>query len=136
MLAEDFDIAADVWSCPSFTELRREGLSVSRWNMLNPDERYFALLESWLMRGDTSIIGERPGRFEFDAPFFKWAEFFRLLPEDHWIYDDWAERVRYRPGLPNLALMELFGLVFFGDVVLGIAAGVLGGCGRERVFAT
>jgi pyruvate dehydrogenase E1 component len=39
VLAEDFDIAADVWSCPSFTELRREGLSVSRWNMLNPDKK-------------------------------------------------------------------------------------------------
>ncbi|UCD69892.1 MAG: pyruvate dehydrogenase (acetyl-transferring), homodimeric type [Betaproteobacteria bacterium] len=39
VLAEDFGIAADVWSCPSFTELRREGLSVSRWNMLNPDKK-------------------------------------------------------------------------------------------------
>ena len=92
-----------------------DDLALDSWKTLNPDERYFALLESWLMRGDTSIIGERPGRFEFDAPYFKWAEFFRLLPEDHWIYDDWAERVRYRPGLPNLALMELFGLVDIED---------------------
>ena len=39
MLEEDFGIASDVWSCPSFTELRREGLSVARWNLLHPDEK-------------------------------------------------------------------------------------------------
>ena len=39
MLEEDFGVAADVWSCPSFTELRREGLSVQRWNMLHPEEK-------------------------------------------------------------------------------------------------
>jgi pyruvate dehydrogenase E1 component len=39
MLEEDFGVAADIWSCPSFTELRREGLSVERWNMLHPDKK-------------------------------------------------------------------------------------------------
>ncbi len=38
LLANDFAVAADVWSCPSFTELRREGLDVERWNMLHPTE--------------------------------------------------------------------------------------------------
>jgi pyruvate dehydrogenase E1 component len=38
LLAEDFGVAADVWSCPSFTELRREAMSVERWNMLHPTE--------------------------------------------------------------------------------------------------
>lgn len=85
------------------------------WNRLNGDERYFALLECWLIRGDASIIGERSGRFELEAPFFKWAEFFRMLQQNHWYNDDWAKRVRYRPGLPNLALLELFGLVAIED---------------------
>jgi pyruvate dehydrogenase E1 component len=35
LLAADFDITADIWSVPSFTELRREGLDVERWNMLH-----------------------------------------------------------------------------------------------------
>jgi len=39
MLEQDFGVAADIWSCPSFTELRREGLSVERWNMLHPNEK-------------------------------------------------------------------------------------------------
>jgi len=37
-LLEDFGVAADVWSVPSFTELRRDGLAVERWNMLHPTE--------------------------------------------------------------------------------------------------
>jgi pyruvate dehydrogenase E1 component len=31
-------VAADVWSATSFTELRREGMEVERWNMLHPTE--------------------------------------------------------------------------------------------------
>jgi pyruvate dehydrogenase E1 component len=38
LLAEDFGVAADVWSCPSFTELRREGMAAERWNLLHPAE--------------------------------------------------------------------------------------------------
>jgi len=38
LLASDFGIAADVWSVPSFTELRRDGIAVERWNMLHPLE--------------------------------------------------------------------------------------------------
>jgi pyruvate dehydrogenase E1 component len=38
LLADDFNVVADVWSAPSFTELRRDGLAVERWNMLHPTE--------------------------------------------------------------------------------------------------
>jgi pyruvate dehydrogenase complex dehydrogenase (E1) component len=38
LLAEDFDVVADVWSVTSFTELRRDGIEVERWNMLHPLE--------------------------------------------------------------------------------------------------
>jgi pyruvate dehydrogenase E1 component len=36
MLEEDFGVAADVWSATSFSELRRDGIAVERWNMLHP----------------------------------------------------------------------------------------------------
>src|SRR5579863_9811306 len=36
LLNNDFGVTADIWSVPSFTELRREGLAVERWNMLHP----------------------------------------------------------------------------------------------------
>jgi pyruvate dehydrogenase E1 component len=38
LLESDFGVAADVWSVTSFTELRRDGIEVERWNMLHPFE--------------------------------------------------------------------------------------------------
>ena len=38
LLASDFGVAADVWSVTSFTELRRNGIEVERWNRLHPTE--------------------------------------------------------------------------------------------------
>ena len=36
LLRNDFNIAADIWSVTSFNELRRDGLSAERWNLLHP----------------------------------------------------------------------------------------------------
>ena len=36
LLESDFGVQADVWSVTSFTELRRDGIEVERWNMLHP----------------------------------------------------------------------------------------------------
>jgi pyruvate dehydrogenase E1 component len=38
LLEQDFGVTADVWSVPSFTELRRDGIDVDRCNMLHPGE--------------------------------------------------------------------------------------------------
>ena len=38
LLAADWGVQADVWSCTSFNELTREGQDVERWNLLHPLE--------------------------------------------------------------------------------------------------
>ena len=38
MLQRDFGITAEVWSVTSYTELRRDGMAVERWNTLHPGE--------------------------------------------------------------------------------------------------
>ncbi|QJY33119.1 pyruvate dehydrogenase (acetyl-transferring), homodimeric type [Diaphorobacter sp. JS3050] len=38
LLAADWGVQADVWSCTSFNELTREGQDVARWNLLHPLE--------------------------------------------------------------------------------------------------
>ncbi|RMX08260.1 pyruvate dehydrogenase (acetyl-transferring), homodimeric type [Corticibacter populi] len=38
LLENDWDIGADVWSCPSFNELTRDGQEAERWNLLHPTE--------------------------------------------------------------------------------------------------
>ncbi|MCC5809769.1 MAG: pyruvate dehydrogenase (acetyl-transferring), homodimeric type [Ectothiorhodospiraceae bacterium] len=39
LLKKDWKVDADLWSCPSFTELRRDGIAVERWNTLHPDKK-------------------------------------------------------------------------------------------------
>jgi len=38
ILAERFQVQADVWSVTSYNELRRDALDVERWNRLHPDQ--------------------------------------------------------------------------------------------------
>ena len=37
LLKQDWGVDADIWSCPSFTLLARDGQDVARWNLLHPD---------------------------------------------------------------------------------------------------
>ena len=39
ILKKEFKVSSDIWSVPSFNELRREALSVARWNMLHPTKK-------------------------------------------------------------------------------------------------
>lgn len=39
MLEEDYSVTSDIWSVTSFNELRRDGLSVERYNTLHPEEQ-------------------------------------------------------------------------------------------------
>ncbi|MFJ1302824.1 transketolase-like TK C-terminal-containing protein [Pseudomonadota bacterium AL_CKDN230030165-1A_HGKHYDSX7] len=39
LLREDWDITSEVWSCPSYTRLAREGHEAEHWNMLHPLSR-------------------------------------------------------------------------------------------------
>ena len=39
LLEKDWGVAADIWSTPSFTELRRDGLACERWNLLHPEAK-------------------------------------------------------------------------------------------------
>jgi len=38
ILAEKYQVASDVWSVTSYTQLRRDAQTCERWNMLHPDQ--------------------------------------------------------------------------------------------------
>lgn len=83
------------------------------WLQLSPVERYFMLLETWLLRATPEAIGERASGF-FSSPFTNWMMFFMRMPsEGHHSgsMENLADEFRYSPELYSLALMELFGLV-------------------------
>ena len=39
LLDKDWGVAANIWSCPSFNELARDGQSAERWNLLHPTDK-------------------------------------------------------------------------------------------------
>jgi pyruvate dehydrogenase E1 component len=39
LLKNDWGVEADLWSCPSFNELARDGQDCERWNLLHPGEK-------------------------------------------------------------------------------------------------
>ena len=39
LLDADFGIKADIWSCPSFNELARDGVDAERWNRFHPEAK-------------------------------------------------------------------------------------------------
>ena len=57
MLEKDFNIAADVYSVTSFTELRRNALDVERWNRINPDKKERnAIIQNVIQDRESPII--------------------------------------------------------------------------------
>jgi pyruvate dehydrogenase E1 component len=56
ILAEKYNVAADVWSVTSYNELRREALKVERWNRLHPAEPAKAPYIQQVMEGTEGPI--------------------------------------------------------------------------------
>ena len=68
LLEKDFGVVADVWSCPSFSQVRREGHDVERWNRLHPaGPRRVPYV--------TGLLQERPG------PVIAASDYVRALPD-------------------------------------------------------
>ncbi len=56
ILEQEHDIAADVWSVTSFTELRRDGLESERWNREHPDAPRKSWVEQCLVDARGPVI--------------------------------------------------------------------------------
>jgi pyruvate dehydrogenase E1 component len=76
LLEQDWDVAADIWSAPSFNLLRREGIEVVRWNTLHPTEQAKVPYVTQVLAGS-------------EGPFIAATDYIR----------DYANRIReYVPG--------------------------------------
>ncbi|TWC62129.1 pyruvate dehydrogenase [Herbaspirillum sp. SJZ099] len=57
LLREDWNIPGEVWSCPSYTRLAREGREVERWNMLNPlSKKKTSHIQACLGSGQSPVL--------------------------------------------------------------------------------
>ena len=82
------------------------------WEKCNLTERYFILFESWLIRGYPEIVGESESFYRLNM--MKWLNFFREIPDQGLNIRGNYQReqtINYSPGLYNVALLELFGII-------------------------
>jgi len=57
LLEKDWGVGANVWSCPSFNELARDGQEAERWNLLHPtEEARKSFVETQLAPHDGPVI--------------------------------------------------------------------------------
>lgn len=68
ILAQDYKVAADVWSVTSYTELRRDGLDTERWNMLHPTEDPRKPYVTEVLEAE-------------DGPFIATSDYMKALPD-------------------------------------------------------
>ena len=79
LLADDWGVAADVWSATSWTELRREALACDEANLLSPDgEQRVPYV--------TRTLAGAPG------PVVAVSDYMRAVPDgiSQWVQHDWA----------------------------------------------
>jgi pyruvate dehydrogenase E1 component len=99
LLEKDWGVTADIWSCPSFTELRREGIDVERWNLLHPTEKpRKSYVESRLESRDGPVIASTDYMKTFAdqiRPFLPKGRDFRVLGTDGFGRSDTREKLRY-----------------------------------------
>ncbi len=91
-------------------------VAYNQWLSLSETEQYFSLLETWIVRGYAEIIGE-DRRFIWDIPdsldsalrFVEYSDVEKglLVAGKRAAY----EELKYRPGLHNLGIMYLLGLI-------------------------
>lgn len=89
LLAEDWKVSADVWSCPSFTLLARDGMEVERYNRLHPLEQ----------RKKSFVSAQLEGN---EGPIVVATDYVRAYPE------------QIRPYLPDNRDMVVLGTDGFG----------------------
>ncbi|MCK5190642.1 MAG: hypothetical protein KAR12_11370, partial [Methylococcales bacterium] len=95
------------------TKLMLDSKILADWKSMNPTECYFALFYAWWHHGDDEIIGEHCQGLT-DNFFYGSGRFFlETLGKGLNVKTNLRDPtyLRYRPGLHNLALMELFGFI-------------------------
>jgi pyruvate dehydrogenase E1 component len=129
LLAEEFDIGAEVWSVTSFTELARQGMEVERFNRLHPGEA-----------ARSSYVAEQLG--DGDAPVIAATDYVRTFAEqirpyvpapytvlgtDGFGRSDWRRVLRrfFEVDAQHIAVAALSALAARGEVKpAGVAAAI------------
>ncbi|MBA2444629.1 MAG: pyruvate dehydrogenase (acetyl-transferring), homodimeric type [Nocardioidaceae bacterium] len=129
MLADEWQVCADVWSATSWNELARDALAADSWNLLHPgEERHTPYV--------TSKLAESPG------PVLAVSDYMRAVPDQisQWVPTDWhslgtdgfgfadtraAARRFFRVDAESIVVGGLEALAKRGEVDVALAAEAL-----------
>ena len=126
ILAEQFGVAAEVYSAPSFPMLRRDALTVDRWNRLHPAEKQRTPFIS-------TVLGPKGGPIVAATDWMKalpdlvrpWIDApFVTLGTDGFGRSDTRESLRayFEIDPPSIAAAALSALAAAGDITAAAAA--------------
>jgi hypothetical protein len=81
------------------------------WHDFNLTERYFMLLETWMVRANAGILGTHRSSFHNECS--KCFQYWRRLPDAGEKYPTYADQKQfaYYPSPHNLALLQIFGFL-------------------------
>jgi pyruvate dehydrogenase E1 component len=128
MLAEDWGVAADLWSATSWNELHREAVEREKENLLSPEEPH----EPYVTR----VLADTQG------PVVAVSDFQRAVPDQiaRWVPTDWqslgtdgygrsdtraALRRYFRIDAPSIVVATLQALARRGDIDIGVVKDAL-----------
>ncbi|WP_019938790.1 pyruvate dehydrogenase (acetyl-transferring), homodimeric type [Bordetella sp. FB-8] len=98
LLEADWGVASDIWSVTSFTELRREGLDVERYNMLNPEAKQQVAYVTQLLAGTQGPIVASTDYMKLLAdqirPYMPAGRTYKVLGTDGFGRSDFRSKLR------------------------------------------
>jgi pyruvate dehydrogenase E1 component len=131
LLEQDWEVGADIWSCTSFTELRREGLDCERWNLLHPTE---TARESWVEKSLKDSSGPVIASSDYIKtfaeqirPFIPKGRTYKVLGTDGFGRSDTRERLRdfFEVDRHWVAVAALKALADQGDIKPAVVAAAI-----------
>ena len=98
LLEKDWGVAANVWSCPSFNELARDGQDAERWNLLHPtDKQRVSFVGQQLAKHPGPVVASTDYMKAFAEqirPFIPQGRAFKVLGTDGFGRSDFRSKLR------------------------------------------
>jgi pyruvate dehydrogenase E1 component len=98
LLEKDWGVAANVWSCPSFNELARDGQDAERWNLLHPtDKQRVSFVGQQLAKHPGPVVASTDYMKAFAEqirPFIPHGRAYKVLGTDGFGRSDFRSKLR------------------------------------------
>jgi pyruvate dehydrogenase E1 component len=120
LLAEDFDVAADVWSAPGWQRLRQDALDCEEWNRLHPtEEQRVPLVTRTFAEVDGPIVAVSDWMKLVPDQISRWVPRpYTILGTDGFGRSDTRQALRrhFKIDAENIAVAVLQELALAGDL--------------------